>query len=297
MEIKIDKEPINYSLDNETTLGEVVHGIEDWLDNAGMLIGAMRIDDKELPVQEREQWQSLPLESITELDVETVMLYEAIYEELQIVRLYVQNLSEAVLANDTHKIRELKNDFSIVGDYLEKLLRTNNTDRIEGLLEKEDEQARKTVIQFLDSIRLLINERIREIEEPREELQRLTALLEKTNNDLREVSLLLQTGKDKEAMDLVITFTELSQKLLRILQLGNQLQVIDSASLTVNGTDINGFYTELNSFFTELQEAFESKDSVLIGDIFEYEVAPRIDNLLATLKRYGEADTGGETNS
>jgi hypothetical protein len=297
MEIKIDKEPINYSLDNETTLGEVVHGIEDWLDNAGMLIGAMRIDDKELPVQEREQWQSLPLESITELDVETVMLYEAIYEELQIVRLYVQNLSEAVLANDTHKIRELKNDFSIVGDYLEKLLRTNNTDRIEGLLEKEDEQARKTVIQFLDSIRLLINERIREIEEPREELQRLTALLEKTNNDLREVSLLLQTGKDKEAMDLVITFTELSQKLLRILQLGNQLQVIDSASLTLNGTDINGFYTELNSFFTELQEAFESKDSVLIGDIFEYEVAPRIDNLLATLKRYGEADTGGETNS
>lgn len=293
MEIKIDKEPIDYTLESETTLGEVVRGIENWLDNAGMLIGSMRIDDRELSVRNRDEWKSLPLETITELDVKTMMVYEAIYEELQTVELYVQKLTEAVLANDSPKIKELKADFSIVGNYIDKLLKTSNSDQMEELLEKEDEQSRKTVVQFLDSIHLLITERIREIEEPIEELRRLTALLEKTNNDLREVSLLLQTGKDKEAMDLVITFTELSQKLLRILQLGKQRKVIDSASLTVNGTDITGFYNELNSFFSELQEAFESKDSVLIGDIFEYEVAPRIDDLLAVLKSY----TGGDSVS
>jgi hypothetical protein len=293
MEIKIDKEPIDFTLENETTLGEVVRGIEDWLDNAGMLIGSMRVDNRELPVRNREEWKSLPLDTITELNVDTVMLYEAIYEELQIVELYVHKLTEAVMANDTPKIKELKADFSIVGNYIDKLFKTSNADQMKELLEKEDEQSRKTVVQFLDSIHLLITERIREIEKPIDELCRSTALLEKTNNDLREVSLLLQTGKDKEAMDLVITFTELSQKLLRILQLGKQRNVIDSSSLTVNGTDINGFYNELNSFFSELQEAFESKDSVLIGDIFEYEVAPRIDDLLAALKRY----TGGDCTS
>ena len=39
------------------------------------------------------------------------------------------------------------------------------------------------------------------------------------------------------------------------------------------------FFSDLNRILTELIEAFEAKDSVLIGDLLEYEVTPRLEGL------------------
>jgi hypothetical protein len=39
---------------------------------------------------------------------------------------------------------------------------------------------------------------------------------------------------------------------------------------------------ELNGILQELVEAFQSQDTVLIGDLLEYETVPRIQEILST---------------
>ena len=45
------------------------------------------------------------------------------------------------------------------------------------------------------------------------------------------------------------------------------------------------YYNELNSVLKELIDAFHINDSVLIGDLLEYEIAPRLEGLIQFIKR------------
>jgi hypothetical protein len=79
-------------------------------------------------------------------------------------------------------------------------------------------------------------------------------------------------------MQSVVEFTELTQKIARIfpaLQAGHE----SPSSLTIDGTSIEEFYLGLNKILTEITDAFGSKDIVLIGDLLEYETAPRLRQL------------------
>jgi hypothetical protein len=93
--------------------------------------------------------------------------------------------------------------------------------------------------------------------------------------EISEISVLLQTGKDRQAMDTIVRFSELSQNLVRL---------VSSISPPNANEDVQGFYRELNGVLSELLEAFETKDSVLIGDLMEYEVAPRLGRLRTILQ-------------
>ncbi|HEY9595857.1 MAG TPA: hypothetical protein VHE79_15365, partial [Spirochaetia bacterium] len=88
---------------------------------------------------------------------------------------------------------------------------------------------------------------------------------------LPEVSLLLQTGRDKEAMAIVVEFTDTFQSLTDILPFLGP----DEERARV--------FAELTPPLRDLIAAFTNRDSVLIGDLLEYEVAPRLEHLLPTL--------------
>lgn len=50
---------------------------------------------------------------------------------------------------------------------------------------------------------------------------------------------------------------------------------IDLGKLDVNGKSVNTLYEELNERLNEAVEALEQSDCVLLGDLLEYELAPR----------------------
>ncbi len=45
--------------------------------------------------------------------------------------------------------------------------------------------------------------------------------------------------------------------------------------LQINGVSLENMHTELNGFLEEAAQALESRDCVLLGDLLEYELAPR----------------------
>lgn len=111
------------------------------------------------------------------------------------------------------------------------------------------------------------------------EARKTIAALRSLVPGLNNVSVLLQTGRDREAMDTVIRFTEESQTLLRLLSGLQSTGKLDPAAAVIGETTVEQFFPDLNRVLTELIEAFEVKDSVLIGDLLEYEVTPRLEGL------------------
>ncbi len=57
--------------------------------------------------------------------------------------------------------------------------------------------------------------------------------------------------------------------------------MVNINELKIGNKSSKEFYEELNSNLKELIEAFKTNDSVLIGDLLEYEIAPRIEMLIA----------------
>jgi len=89
---------------------------------------------------------------------------------------------------------------------------------------------------------------------------------------LPEVSVLLQTGKDKQAMDTIIGFTDSVQAVLALVP------------FLAPDPERGRMIAELTPILRDLVAAFDAKDSVLIGDLLEYEVAPRVTRLIPFLE-------------
>ena len=104
---------------------------------------------------------------------------------------------------------------------------------------------------------------------PAHELYSSLLIIEKILPQVSEIALLFQTGKDREAMQLIARFTKLVSILLNIVPQFDNLnkKIAPTAS-------------ELNRSLKELLEAFNVKDNVLIGDLMEYEIVPKVETLI-----------------
>ncbi|HUJ77085.1 MAG TPA: hypothetical protein VL359_19625, partial [bacterium] len=121
----------------------------------------------------------------------------------------------------------------------------------------------------------LVRARLADATHPKEALARGAGQLRVSMAELKEVSVLLQTGRDRPAMESIIRFTDAAQA------------VMDLLPFLPPDQDRSRLFAELTPVLKELVGAFDSRDSVLIGDLLEYEVAPRLEKLAPLLGRAG----------
>lgn len=101
-------------------------------------------------------------------------------------------------------------------------------------------------------------------------------------DELVEVPVLLQTGKDLRVME---TINALSNDLYQLYQL---LPLMPLAGIGGGGPDVDGVAltdipSSLSPLLKDLLGALESKDTILVGDLSEYELAPKIKQLGSAL--------------
>lgn len=101
--------------------------------------------------------------------------------------------------------------------------------------------------------------------------------------DIKEIPVLLQSGKDSEVnktitalADLIdqlchsATFTALFPDRFGILKFGDQT--------------LAEFFAEFSKILGDFKDALENKDTVTIGDLAEYEICPHIDQIAQSLE-------------
>jgi hypothetical protein len=127
-----------------------------------------------------------------------------------------------------------------------------------------------------------VRERVEEIDDPRAALNAFRSSLEPVATRLEALPLDLQTRKDANAAETVAAFASLITKLFRLLPLLRSVGIsLDDA--LVEGTAFRPYLEEFGAALKELGAAYEGGDAVLVGDLAEYELAPRLRSLDAAL--------------
>ncbi|MBU0926292.1 MAG: hypothetical protein KKA67_00940 [Spirochaetes bacterium] len=136
--------------------------------------------------------------------------------------------------------------------------------------------------QLAESLSAFFGERLAELRDPAAAMEAAARVFDAIKDDLSEVPVRLQTGKDAAAMRTMVVAVELINKTVRIMP--EFIRTASGLPLEVDGVAMPEFYGQLNEVLRELAQAFESKDGVLIGDIAEYEIRPRLDSFYSAVR-------------
>ncbi|MDR1316440.1 MAG: hypothetical protein LBK13_06160 [Spirochaetales bacterium] len=282
MKIFINGEPVSFSLENEKTLFDVFGAISGWAADQGIRISCFEVDGEPIHIPPIGTWAGRPLEDILTIAVsaEQDKPAEDIHD-LEVIRDYFDLFEKALAADDEKALGEILKEYPYIRQALEVHIKdifgSAAFDKDAFFSSGRDPAsftpAEKTAMKsYVQAAGLVVRDRLAEITQPAQEAANVSRLLLAVKPSLENVPVLLQSGKDREAMQSILTYTELALKAIRILSRKHGGQEARAV-----------FCRELNGILNELTSAFQARDSVLIGDLFEYEIAPRTDRLAELL--------------
>ena len=279
MVISINGKPVDITLDTEKTLGDVLSGIEQWISPSRSRIKKISINSKALcentlsgefgkdiaDIKNLDivvsSWCELAAEALTNL-LETCAIYESapFADRQQIVSAWKGLAAARFLESDIQDIYNLSEKF-FSG---------------EGLSSSE--------------LITLIEERIREVSDPGAEIDNYETFVKNIAQRMEELPLDMQTGKDLRAAETIQIFSHTCEKLFRIFFIC-KLEGLPMDSFVIDDTPVISFLEQFNSALEELSSAYEKQDTVLTGDISEYELAPRVIKFHTALKNHFETNS------
>lgn len=293
MKIFINQDEIEFTLEKENILGEVYDSVEKWLLDQSFSVTELFLDDKELFLTERDKWENIPFQDKESFRFVALTLMELKDQNLSTLLNYCRMLQVSLKEGNLELLNELLGEYSYIEDSYSVLLEDFSNsikDHMAQLLKENgfipdgerSEGNVKTILEAFMMLEVVIQGRLDEIRQPlrsgTECFEAIVALMPQMEN----VSLMLQTGKDKDAMDVIIRFTELFQKLLRVFT------YLPAETQENHHQDLKAYIKDMSGILKELTEAFTSKDSVLMGDLMEYEILPR----MKKFPRYFESISG-----
>jgi hypothetical protein len=267
MNISINGSPVDVTLEKEKTLGDVLVDLEGWLQGSGHYVSGITIDGEKANALSFSDLVDRDLPGIKNIDVFTSSWADLAAEAL---------LDTRADAEDYEKM-----EFGERALFGEKWARSPQARHLEANFPDLFKTARAVFsgmglrpVEFHS----LIDERIREMKDPMEELASLSQITAGIAGRLEDLPLDLQTGKDGRASETVQVFSGLMEKILRLFGL-LRAEGFDLSHLTVDAMPVYNYIDEFRAALKEFLAACESKDVVLAGDLAEYELAPRLRNL------------------
>ncbi len=275
MEIVINGQKIDYELENEKTIGEVLKGIFTWLEKADMRINSIQVDEATLT---GDQLFDRSIDTVQKLQIESISNREYQIHFLEYAQNYLILLNEALNKNDQKSLSEFSESYeemrSVLFEIIGRSVRPDICKTLDSVFVNDEEIECKPeeIGVEISQLNSVIENYLVELVTPEKQMDKIVANLAEFAEKLDEVAIQLQTGKDKVAMAAIIHLVESLQVFMRCLV---WMEKKDTS------TKLN---KEMNNMLAELEEALKTNDTVLIGDILEYEIKPfliELPNLLA----------------
>lgn len=290
MEVLINREQVDVTLEHERTLGEVMEGLRGWLNDSQLYITDVLVDQQDVRLDAPENWADTDIDDVGRIEIRALPPWEVKAAGLDVLVQYFTLLRDTLRAGEASQLRSLAADAESVAASLpiyardlvdeeersDPFFRIVDAPEIRGGELPAPERGQE-LLGYLEQAITVLTGRAREIANPIPEAVATARAIRGLVPDMSDVSVLLQRGEDRRAMDYIVRFTELVAKLLRIMPHAIR-QNEDPAASTA---ELERYGTELNATLQELVGAFGTQDSVLIGDLVEYELVPKIEELLA----------------
>jgi hypothetical protein len=269
MIIKINGKTLDFSLDNEKTLGEVFISLEQWLSNSGHRLSEIFIDGQAISAGMVEEVFKKEVKSIKDLDIRTNAVAELAAASLQ------------TLQKDINEYENLK--FDEKAEFFENW---KNSAQALFIMEEMPDLYSYFKNTFsggeiaVQTLRSVTEEIQREVNEPVKEIVKIEPILNEICDKLINLPLDIQTGKDLTAAQTFQLFTAITEKIIRLFfQLSTQGYIVQIEEAKKIAEGFNNF----KNILTELLDSYEKHDIIIIGDIAEYEAAPKLKELYLTI--------------
>ncbi|MCH5295693.1 MAG: hypothetical protein J1F14_07355 [Treponema sp.] len=106
---------------------------------------------------------------------------------------------------------------------------------------------------------------------------------EELSKTLLEVPVMLQAGRDADAGSIIADLAGQIDLFCHTATL-SALFPETYSSISVDGKDIGSVFEELAPILADLEGALKDKDTVTVGDLSEYEIAPRLEKLALAVR-------------
>ncbi len=277
----------------ESTLGDVLARADDLVEKAGSVILGLALDGKPVDPEALPQLREIPAASYKTLQIDSVPASELRGIAYQKLLDFLRELRSWAVGGSPSET--LRSPWTLYGETYSGLLSSDEHSLldmlgrdIEALPEHPSPTERQPLARNADRLEPVFRERLEEILNPAAAMRAASALYSAERENLLEVPIRLQTGKDAEAMHSILLFVEIFNKANRILPELSRAGA-DTAGLRIDGKTLPEFYQSFNVILRQLMEAFETKDAVQIGDLAEYEIVPRMNSFFEAVS--GALDT------
>jgi hypothetical protein len=296
MLITVNGAPLALDVKGSGSLGELLAGADDLLDRAGSVIVSLRVDGEDVDADGYARFAEMPSASVSSVEIraeDTAAIRARTIETLLELLAIAKRLAEDTAAEDTAAAGDwpgLRSGARDMVDAFAGLFTADElsfvrlfADLLDRAVDGPDRAARVELSAQSDRLSSVFGERLAELRRPAAEMRAAAALFEAKAAELADLPVLLQTGREDRAMKSVLYFIEIFNKVIRIIP-ELRRSGIDTASISVDGSPMPDFYGAFNGVLRELTDAFEHKDAVLIGDLAEYEVLPRMRSFFAAMR-------------
>jgi hypothetical protein len=276
MIVTLNGQRIDVTLERERTLGEFLNGIEGWLEKSSYSLSGFSVNGGDVSPEGVEEACAMDLGEVERIDLRASSWTELLRDAISITRAVLEEaLGERRAAREAGRRSDAE---AIAERYRQSpacsFLALGMADLAllaEGALSGggTDPEA-----ALQDAVRVA-EERLREVEQPRKELEAVIAAVAPMALRLEEIPLNLQTGKDAQAAATLGDFSLLCEKLFRLVA-SLRSDGILLEETRIGDAAFRSHIEELSAALRELTAAFENGDAILVGDLAEYEVAPRI---------------------
>jgi hypothetical protein len=326
MEIIINDEKLDYTIEQEKNLGDVLDSLEWWITENGGVIDHVRVDEKDLPLDRQTDELQKSLTSIGILSLQTLSKFDHALATIKTVGVYIERISSEYLKsrnvedyeliiegiNLVHEgvIRALSilhlRDMVIVnekGRSLRELL--SELGRMIGLYEKRyvDGDERKELREVLKDIQGILPKVLNwavlknsvgdgsgnslEVYFLKTALGDLEGISRHALKKFEKIGENLQIGRDGEALQDLFFVIELMDEIIFVLQFFLTAYSMESGMLSRSEFSFEKLFEKISTALKEVEMSFASDDLITVGDLLEYEIKPLFEAMIDLLHRIG----------
>lgn len=318
MEVYVNEKLLPIELEDEKTAFDVIKGIADFFakEKVPQFVTKILINGNEYSFADDDSLEAIEINVIDKIEFEFKDIIGVSKLSVEQILLYLDLLKQYILENKWNDF------FSNIGDSLnwiesginqitEIFSLKQEISSVKSLFTNELSELKKeililsnenfplplntvqNIIALCEKLRVLISKILQLLDlgfigDAHEGIiLRITEILplyEDLIPVLPEVSVLLQKACDKDAMEIIQKLTTIIDGSISIFLASKNLDVTIFNNLEINGTSFDAFFDSLTEHLHELVSAIENKDSVMIGDLVEYEFLPNIEEMKELLR-------------
>lgn len=297
MDIYIMGTRINYKVENEKNVKDVIDSILEVVNNYGQTITELRVDGK-IFYPENPELEKIPIEEVSNLEIEVASFFEISSSLIASLPLFIDNFTNH-LKNDTLNfgifdeakywiVDVLSSSLNIIFTILKNSETIRKRDAFIRELSKfsfsdiNNKEVKERLIKLLEEIKIFvlnISNLVSKISE--KETMFFDTTIDNNMSEvlrlLNEIPIKLQTGEDKEALKNIY---ELSELLIETLEIINSIITTSyynkEVMNTLNNYEYERVLEEIKLTISDIIESISNNDLIRASDIINYELSEKV---------------------